>query len=66
MCVQTTCGNARIEMEMGMEMQMEMHIKMWNGQIKGISGKDKVNAETQRPATECGAFPKMDILFFEC
>lgn len=56
----------RIEMEMGIEMQMEMHIKMWNGQIKGISGKDKVNAETQRPATESGAFPKMDILFFEC
>lgn len=57
----------RIEMEMGMEMQMEMHIKMWRvrgEKSKAAPGKDKVNAETQRPATECGAFPKMDIFCF--
>lgn len=64
-CRQHVEMRIEMEMEMGMEMQMEMHIKMWRGEkSKATPGKDKVNAETQRPATECGAFPKMDIFLF--
>lgn len=65
-CRQHVEMRIEMEMEMGMKMQMEMHIKMWRGKgkSKAAPGKDKVNAETQRPATECGAFPKMDIFFF--